>query len=893
MRLGEEQYRAMVNSVADDIIILDVHGRIAHHNHPAHACEPDQAIGSDWLALIEPVDRQAATQALTDVRATGNPTATELHAIGRNGRSIHVQVKLSCLPPREAGQVLVIARDITDRKRAEEALTLGRRQLELALQSAGAGTWDWDMASQRLEWSDALFTLLGLDPHTTQVTIDMWTGALHPEDRDLANARIERSIKERTPLAIEYRVVLPDEQVRWIHALGNTSYDAAGLPLRMTGICTDITDRKRMEASLRESESALREAQRVACIGSWRWDAVNDAVVWSDELYRIYDKTPGTRPHTYEVDRKNYTQASAETLASAVTRALETGESYALDLERNCGSRPRRWVLARGEVVRDSGGKVVGLRGTVQDITERKSAEEALKDNEEKLRKLFDTMSEGVALNEVVVDDQGEPADYRIIEVNRSYYTNADYEPGPVIGNVATKLYGMSTELIRAFFKAHVGRSERVTTEFLSPRSKRWYAISTSPIKDGRFVTTFVDITDRKRTEEENHHLQERLQRAEKMEALGTLAGGVAHDLNNVLGVIVGFSELLLESADVGSPMRNGLENVMKGGHRAAAIVDDLLALARRGVQSRSVLQLNKVVDDCQKSPELAKLCERHPLATITTEFEPVLLNISGSPVHIGKTLYNLISNACEAIHGSGRVTIRTSNQYLDRPLQGYDRIREGDYAVLSVSDTGEGIPANDLKRIFEPFYTKKMMGRSGTGLGLAVVWGTVKDHDGYINVYSGEGQGSTFSLYFPATRQAMPAEDPVVLKSQYLGRGESILVVDDVPEQRHLAEAMLTSLNYKVRTLGSGEEAVAYLQEHDVDLLVLDMIMDPGMDGLETFKKVRAIRPRLKAILVSGYSESDRVKATKDLGAGCYVRKPYIKEKLGLAVRSELDRVA
>jgi CheY-like chemotaxis protein len=138
-----------------------------------------------------------------------------------------------------------------------------------------------------------------------------------------------------------------------------------------------------------------------------------------------------------------------------------------------------------------------------------------------------------------------------------------------------------------------------------------------------------------------------------------------------------------------------------------------------------------------------------------------------------------------------------------------------------------------------------------------------------------------------------MPAEDPVVLKSQYLGRGESILVVDDVPEQRHLAEAMLTSLNYKVRTLGSGEEAVAYLQEHDVDLLVLDMIMDPGMDGLETFKKVRAIRPRLKAILVSGYSESDRVKATKDLGAGCYVRKPYIKEKLGLAVRSELDRVA
>jgi len=234
---------------------------------------------------------------------------------------------------------------------------------------------------------------------------------------------------------------------------------------------------------------------------------------------------------------------------------------------------------------------------------------------------------------------------------------------------------------------------------------------------------------------------------------------------------------------------------------------------------------------------------------------------------------------------------VQTSNQYLDSPLQGYDQIREGDYAVLSISDTGEGIASRDLKRIFEPFYTKKVMGRSGTGLGLAVVWGTVKDHSGYINVQSKEGEGSTFSLYFPVTRDTLPAEAPTVLKSEYLGKGESILVVDDVQEQRNLAQSMLISLNYKVQTVGSGEEAQAYLKTHEADLIVLDMIMEPGMDGLETFERVRAIRPQQKAIIVSGYSESERVKAAKDLGAGTYVRKPYIREKLGLAVRRELDR--
>jgi CheY-like chemotaxis protein len=257
--------------------------------------------------------------------------------------------------------------------------------------------------------------------------------------------------------------------------------------------------------------------------------------------------------------------------------------------------------------------------------------------------------------------------------------------------------------------------------------------------------------------------------------------------------------------------------------------------------------------------------------------------------VHLGKSLYNLISNASEAMAKGGIVTIKTRNQYLDKPIHSYDNVHEGDYVVLSVSDTGEGIQTTDLKRIFEPFYTKKVMGRSGTGLGLAVVWGTVKDHHGYINVESEEGKGSTFTLYFPVTREDITTERIAVPVSEYMGKGESILVVDDIKEQRDLAAGMLRKLNYNVASVSSGEEAVAYLKEHPADLMVLDMIMDPGMDGLDTYRSILEIRPKQRAIIVSGFSESDRVHAAKDLGSGGYVRKPYIKEKLGLAVKKEL----
>jgi two-component system, cell cycle sensor histidine kinase and response regulator CckA len=237
-----------------------------------------------------------------------------------------------------------------------------------------------------------------------------------------------------------------------------------------------------------------------------------------------------------------------------------------------------------------------------------------------------------------------------------------------------------------------------------------------------------------------------------------------------------------------------------------------------------------------------------------------------------------------------GVATISTLNVFLEKPVRGYDDVQAGEYAALIVSDTGQGISPDDLGTIFEPFCTRKAMGKSGTGLGLSVVWGTVQDHDGYIDVESEEGRGTTFSLYLPATQEALTEKRPPVPPERYRGKGETILVVDDVKEQRELAAAMLGKLNYRVASVSSGEEAVEYVKARQVDLLVLDMIMGPGIDGLETYRRILKTHPLQKAVIVSGFSETERVRQARELGSGVYLRKPYALESLGLAVRRELD---
>ena len=257
---------------------------------------------------------------------------------------------------------------------------------------------------------------------------------------------------------------------------------------------------------------------------------------------------------------------------------------------------------------------------------------------------------------------------------------------------------------------------------------------------------------------------------------------------------------------------------------------------------------------------------------------------------NVTKSLMNLITNAYEAIEGRGIVTISTENNYLDEPLRGYENVAEGEYVQLTISDDGTGISSEDLERVFEPFYTKKVMGRSGTGLGLAIVWNTVQDHDGYINVKSSD-KGTVFDLYFPVCREEINATKEEVPIGDYFGHGEKILVVDDEARQREIACGLLAKLRYLTDAVSSGEEAVEYLKDHFVDLIVLDMIMPKGINGRETYEQIIKIHPKQKAIIASGYAETDEVKAAQRLGAGKYIKKPYTLDKIGTVVKEELDK--
>lgn len=413
-------------------------------------------------------------------------------------------------------------------------------------------------------------------------------------------------------------------------------------------------------------------------------------------------------------------------------------------------------------------------------------------------------------------------------------------------------------------------------------------AIHFSEFKDlARAANQMIDERNRAATAIDD--LREQLNRSRKMEALGVLAGGVAHDLNNVLAAIVGYPDLILASLPPDNPQRRYIEIIRDSGIKASEIVQDLLTLARRGVIQPAVLNLNTLIDRYLESPEGISLRTAYPEVSIDRHLAPDLLRMKGSQVHLQKTIMNLVVNAAEAQPQGGVIRLCTENRYLDQPLQGYDQVAEGEYVVLSVGDCGVGIAEADLARIFEPFFSKKQLGRSGTGLGMTVVWGTVMDHHGYIRVSSSEGKGTLFELYFPATRDAAVAEQTVTDLTEYRGHGQRLLLVDDIPEQRELATTLLEQLGYQVATAASGEEALAYLSQGTVDLLLLDMIMTPGIDGLETYERVLAIHPDQRAVIVSGYAETDRVQKAMELGARRYVKKPYTLHTLARAVHEAL----
>ncbi len=529
------------------------------------------------------------------------------------------------------------------------------------------------------------------------------------------------------------------------------------------------------------------------------------------------------------------------------------------------------------------------LLAIVRDITERNAAEKAIKNSADILRSTIESTADGI----LVVNDQGNTlyANKNFAEMWRipqellethddekflDFVLDQLQDPQLFVDKVRRLYKSQDTDIDTLYFK-----DERVFDRYSCPL-----------IRDGEIggrVWSFRDVTEKVQSDRQKNQLKEKLERARRMESLGILAGGVAHDLNNMLGPLVGYPDLILRKLPEDSPVRQQIIRMGRSAKDAADVIQDLLSLARRGRYEMEPLDLNEVVRSYLDSPAAAKMIENNPGIKLNIGLDDTNCLILGSSAHLSKAIMNLIVNAFDALPAGGEVSITTGREYLTRLRGGHDRIHPGEYMVFSVKDNGPGIEKVDLEKIFEPYYSKKKMGTSGSGLGLSVVYGIVKDHCGYYDVFSEPGKGAEFVMYFPVTnREAVLVEEVV---DDFSGT-EKLLVVDDSHEQREVATALLTTLGYEVTAVSSGRAAVEFLKTSNADLVILDMIMEKDFDGLKTYSEILKIHPAQKAVIVSGFSATDRVEKTLELGAGRYIKKPYTRKDIGRAVRETLDGI-
>ncbi|MCD6163715.1 MAG: PAS domain S-box protein [candidate division Zixibacteria bacterium] len=646
----------------------------------------------------------------------------------------------------------------------------------------------------------------------------------------------------------------------------------------------EITERKQIEEALRTSEKRFRD---VALSSSdWIWEVDENGVYTyiSENVVDVLGYSPeelmGKTPFNF------MTKEDSEKIKNDFLKIAMQKENIIDIVNWNIHKDGYLVCLqTNGVPILDDKGNLIGYRGVNKNITERERAEELLRQSEQKYRSFIESMHDGVG----------------IVDLNENILF-ANQALCKLFGYSLDKLIGMNFKEIvveEEFEKVLKGTKKLKNIKHnnygLTIRKEdgqlRQIIVSATSLlgNDGSiegYVGVFTDITDLKKAEKEKQQLREKLIRAQRMESIGVLAGGVAHDLNNILGPLVAYPEMIMVKLPEDSPIREDISMIEKSAQRAADVVQDLLTMARRGRYDMVPLDINELIESYLQSPDFLNLKAKHAGVNIKTEFDGNLAKAHGSASHISKVIMNLVINAIEAMPQGGELIIQTERRYIEKLIGGFDNIDAGEYIIITVKDLGLGIDEKDIKHIFEPFYSKKEMGKSGSGLGLAIVYGVIKDHNGYIDVQSKLNQGTEFIIYLPIVETTSTESREVVVDIRGSGK---VLVVDDIQEQRELAATLLAGLGYNVEIAPEGRSAVEYLKENQADVVILDMIMEDGFDGLDTYKEILKYHPEQKAIIASGFAETDRVKDAEKLGVGKYVKKPYTMQQLGKAVKEVL----
>jgi len=653
------------------------------------------------------------------------------------------------------------------------------------------------------------------------------------------------------------------------------------------GIARDITERKQMEVALNQSRQDFETAQAFGHVGSWVADLeVDGKITWSAETCRIFGFDPGEFDGRAQTFFDLVHPEDRETIRRLSREAVE-GHPYQLEYRIRRRDGEMRWIYQHTGVERDGNGRPLRKAGVVQDVTERKQAERELRASEGRWRLAMEVAQiaawEWDLRTNIVHTGQELSRMFGGPTARASLTTKPDY---------TRFLHPDDQAGVESRIQAAVAAGNPFHHEFRvvwQDGSVHWIEGRAEVFRDPsgqpeRMVGLSADITERRQADEARQMLQARLRQSQKMEAIGTLAGGIAHDFNNILGTILGNVALARQDVGPGHFAEESLDQIYRAGQRAKGLVQQILAFSRQEDQGKRVLQLRAAIEEDLRLLR-ASLPARVELVTSFAEDCPAIL---ADPTEIHQVLLNLCTNAWHAMEGQpGHITIRLEGVLVDTGLaQAHTDLQPGRYARLTVSDTGKGMDAAMLERIFDPFFTTKQVG-AGTGLGLSVVHGIMKNHQGAITVASQPGRGATFELYFPALKGERPAPPaPVLPTALPRGQGQRILYLDDEVSLVSLATRLLERLGYRVSGFTDAQDALAAISAHplEFDLVVTDFSM-PGISGLEVAEHVTKLRSDLPVMLASGYLTDDLRAKADAAGIRHLLYKPNTVEELVDAV--------
>ena len=873
--------RLLVEQSRDGIVVLDQNGKVHEANMAfarmlGYSAEEVARLHVwDWEAHYS---KEQTLEMLRTVDERGDHIETRHRR--KDGTWFDVEISTSGITSGGEKFIFCVCRDVSERRRNEEALAHSRHLMRFIVEHtpSSVAVFDRDLkyiyVSQRYLQDYDVKEPEVFGRHHYEVFPDLPQKWRDVHQKALAG---EISSAEDDPYLRE------DGHMDWTRWECRPWYEADGSIGGIVVYAEITTERKRAEELLRTTTRRLELALHAAHAGTWDWDVVSGHIEWSAELFELFGLDQRTTVASFESWRCALHPEDIDMAEGRINEALAQRTTLDTDYRVVLPSGETRWINAQGEGLYDNEGRPARMIGICWDITARKMAEESLR------------------LAQFSVDNSADftmwlASDGRFVNVSESFCTRLGYSRDEL---VAMSIFDIDVAVVPAEAWPERWREIRERGPLTFEREYRTKNGETFPVEirsiviehEGREYDCGIarDITERKAAEEALRQAEERLHQSQKMEAVGQLAGGIAHDFNNLLTAILGYSDLiLLDGSSTVDEVRPDLEEIKRAGERARVLTQQILAFSRRQALRPQVVFLDQVLRGIE--PLLRRSIGEDIDLQITES--PGLAPVEVDPHQFEQVVVNLLLNARDAMPSGGRLTIETGTVDLDEEFcRTHAGALPGSYAMLRVSDTGVGMDAATKERIFEPFFTTKAVG-AGTGLGLATVYGVVKQSGGSIFVTSEPGRGSSFALYLPrAAQPEVPEETPISPPASARGH-ETVMVVEDEEALRRLIERVLGAAGYQTLIFTSAPEALATLEQEEpvVDMLLTDVMLPGPIQGHDLARSVLALRPHLPVLYISGYARDALVHAGRlDEGVNL-LEKPFTPKSLTDMVREVLD---